>query len=469
VTSIEASHSYYVTGEVRDVMAQMPDGSVDLILTSPPFLALRSYLPDDHPDKDREIGSEPDPPAFVSTLLDLSAEWRRVLADHGTLAVELGDTYAGSGGVGGDYADGGLRDGQPRWTSPASKHRVNHPRFREGVRADGVVVARDYNPGGNVGNRGGKPRSDGGRFPAGYLRADGRTTGQADDAGGFDVRPARGAAGWPQPKCLALIPELYRIGLAYGIHPLTGETSPAGTWKVRNVVRWVRPNPPVGSLADKFRPGTSDMVVACTSRTRWFDLDAVRDTSKPPNTTPRAGKKEIANPDRATDTQGTGDNPAGAPPLDWWNVPPSGFDGAHFATWPPALCVRPIKAMCPLKVCRECGEPSRRIVSSTRTIGDANLGAGRSSAGSTGGPFSDDYDVVRETIGWTDCGHDAWRPGIVLDPFAGSGTTLLVAAGHGRVGLGIDIDERNADLAIDRVGPMFCQVVDAGDLTALLT
>ncbi len=50
---------------------------------------------------------------------------------------------------------------------------------------------------------------------------------------------------------------------------------------------------------------------------------------------------------------------------------------------------------------------------------------------------------------------DHWRSGVVLDPFAGSGTTLMVATGHGRDAIGIDIDERNAELARDRVGPMF--------------
>ena len=48
-----------------------------------------------------------------------------------------------------------------------------------------------------------------------------------------------------------------------------------------------------------------------------------------------------------------------------------------------------------------------------------------------------------ETLGWTDCGHDNYRPGVVLDPFAGTGTTLAVADLHGRDAIGIDIDERN--------------------------
>jgi DNA modification methylase len=66
------------------------------------------------------------------------------------------------------------------------------------------------------------------------------------------------------------------------------------------------------------------------------------------------------------------------------------------------------------------------------------------------------------TLGWSDCGHDDWRPGCVLDPFAGSGTTLAVATGHGRDAIGIDLDERNAELALDRVGPMFLTVEHHG-------
>lgn len=68
--------------------------------------------------------------------------------------------------------------------------------------------------------------------------------------------------------------------------------------------------------------------------------------------------------------------------------------------------------------------------------------------------------VVRQatTLGWTDCGHDDYRPGAVLDPFAGSGTTLAVATGHGRDAIGIDLDARNADLALERVGPLLLTV-----------
>lgn len=53
---------------------------------------------------------------------------------------------------------------------------------------------------------------------------------------------------------------------------------------------------------------------------------------------------------------------------------------------------------------------------------------------------------------WTDCGHDNYRPGVVFDPFAGSGTTLLAAALAGRDAIGIDLDESNLDLMRQRIG-----------------
>jgi site-specific DNA-methyltransferase (cytosine-N4-specific) len=88
----------YLLGDTREQIATIPDGSVSLVACSPPFIALRSYLPADHPMKHAEIGSEPDPAMFLDTLLALTAEWGRVLAPWGSIAIELGDTYSGSSG-----------------------------------------------------------------------------------------------------------------------------------------------------------------------------------------------------------------------------------------------------------------------------------------------------------------------------------------------------------------------------------
>ncbi len=59
-----------------------------------------------------------------------------------------------------------------------------------------------------------------------------------------------------------------------------------------------------------------------------------------------------------------------------------------------------------------------------------------------------------ETIGWQPtCTHEAERiPCIVLDPFAGSGTTLAVAVANGRHAVGIELNRDYLDLAHQRIG-----------------
>ena len=66
-------------------------------------------------------------------------------------------------------------------------------------------------------------------------------------------------------------------------------------------------------------------------------------------------------------------------------------------------------------------------------------------------------EITRTTTGWSDCGHDNWRRGVILDPYAGTGTTLQVASGHGFSSIGIDLDERNTVLAEKRIG-MFLEM-----------
>lgn len=73
------------------------DESVDLIVTSPPYFALRSYT-DGGEHYDGQIGSEPTPQAFLEALWAVTAECRRVLKPSGSMWVNLGDKWAGSGG-----------------------------------------------------------------------------------------------------------------------------------------------------------------------------------------------------------------------------------------------------------------------------------------------------------------------------------------------------------------------------------
>src|SRR5690606_39641963 len=59
----------YIVADVFDGLATLEDGSVDLVVTSPPFGWVRSYLPADHPDKAKEIGHEANPAEYIDTLL----------------------------------------------------------------------------------------------------------------------------------------------------------------------------------------------------------------------------------------------------------------------------------------------------------------------------------------------------------------------------------------------------------------
>lgn len=98
-------------GDVRDVLRRMiSDGvKVDTIITSPPYWGLRSYLPDDHPDKAHEIGSERTVHEFIDTMVEVFELARQVLADDGTAWVNMGDCYATGAGKVGEHPGGGAQ------------------------------------------------------------------------------------------------------------------------------------------------------------------------------------------------------------------------------------------------------------------------------------------------------------------------------------------------------------------------
>ena len=81
-------------GDCRDVLKTLQSESVHCCICSPPYWGLRSYLPAGHPDKAREIGSEPTVHEWVRTMVEVFREVRRVLRDDGTLWLNLGDSYS---------------------------------------------------------------------------------------------------------------------------------------------------------------------------------------------------------------------------------------------------------------------------------------------------------------------------------------------------------------------------------------
>lgn len=81
--------SVILVGDARSRLRELPDGYAQTCVTSPPYFGLRDY------GVDGQIGLEHTPEAFVSELVGVFREVRRVLRDDGTLWLNLGDSYAG--------------------------------------------------------------------------------------------------------------------------------------------------------------------------------------------------------------------------------------------------------------------------------------------------------------------------------------------------------------------------------------
>jgi DNA modification methylase len=78
-------------GDALSVLKTMPSQSINTCVTSPPYWGLRDY------GVDGQLGLEPTPEEYVANLVEVFREVKRVLRKDGTLWLNLGDSYAGSG------------------------------------------------------------------------------------------------------------------------------------------------------------------------------------------------------------------------------------------------------------------------------------------------------------------------------------------------------------------------------------
>jgi DNA modification methylase len=92
-----------LTGDCIETMFGLADGVARCCVTSPPYFGLRDY------GHDGQIGLEPTPAKYVARLVEVFRAVRRVLADDGTLWLNLGDSYnsGASGALMGSTLDGG--------------------------------------------------------------------------------------------------------------------------------------------------------------------------------------------------------------------------------------------------------------------------------------------------------------------------------------------------------------------------
>jgi DNA modification methylase len=340
-----------------------------------------------------QYGLEPTPELYVEHTLMWLREVRRVLRKDGTLWLNLGDGYWGGKGQSG---------------------------------------ARE-------------PKEDAARYVSGQSLQRGEYTVGVDKA----TRPSDGRHPVLKPKDAVLMP--FRVALA---------AQAEGFW-VRSVIIWAKPNPMPESVRDRPTDAHEYIFLLTKSKTYWYDQDAVREhtgnemspeeyaaRTAPGATWESGGITRYAG---ANKHDGGHSHPHGRNCRSVWTFPTEPYPDAHFAVFPRELPERCIKAGCPEWVCPKCGKARVRMTENKpmeirRTDWGEKAGNRTATSGTMVAP------AESTTTGWTDCGCGAgFVGGVVLDPFAGSGTTCEVAYHLGRTAIGIDASAKYLDMAIERV------------------
>lgn len=418
-------------GDVRDVLASLPDESVHCVVTSPPYFGLRGY------GVVGQIGLEPTLDAYIETMVGVFREVRRVLRLDGTLWLNMGDSY--------------FRNPDKGGSGPNGKESAYL----------GDVYGRAQ--GANRGNG-----------------DDARAVACAEDTGRLD-RVASGGkipilergrdAVCLKPKDLMMVPA--RLGLALQ----------ADGWWLRSEIVWAKKAPMPESVTDRPTSSHEKIFLLTKAERYYYDAEAVREKMAPESAARYAyafggNKSETL---KAADATGMGDRrrpvgervaPNGRNLRNVWHLGPEPFPEAHFATFPTEIPRRCILAGTSERgVCGECGSPWVRVVERGDLAGEAVIQSGarphadevRASASSllrtNGRTFRE-----RRDAGWkASCSCDAETvPAVVLDPFSGAGTTALVAGKLGRDFVGIELNPEYAAMSEARilreVGPLLVTV-----------
>ena len=99
VNNIEKQMSEQITdflnkihcGDSLGLLKRLPDESVDLIITSPPYFGCRVY-------GNETLGREENPLEYVNNIFKFAVQFKRVLKSTGSLYLNIGDVYFGTKG-----------------------------------------------------------------------------------------------------------------------------------------------------------------------------------------------------------------------------------------------------------------------------------------------------------------------------------------------------------------------------------
>lgn len=234
-------------------------------------------------------------------------------------------------------------------------------------------------------------------------------------------------------------------------------------WICRNKVVWAKSNAMPSSVGDRLNASYEVVYFLVRSRHYFFDLDAIRE----PHRSRSARKKGAATktmaawagPLAAGSQDGLrrarpADQPGhllGRNPGDVWTIATCGVPGGHHATFPKELVRRPLLSTCPEAVCTQCGQPWRRRMT-VRTLGTVKPVPKERHVR----PSPTRWLTLREPGSLVPCGCGApTQPGVVLDPFFGTGTVGVAAQEHGGDWIGIELNEKYVALARERLRGRF--------------
>lgn len=463
-------------GNCLDVLKTLPEASVQTVVTSPPYWGLRAYgtsaqvwggdpacahewQPSTVPlgsgdDKsfrrDRaagvqrdqtqpgfcvkcgawsgELGLEPTPDLYVEHIVAVFDQVRRALRDDGTVWLNLGDCYAagGRGGYpGGKSGLDGSTDGQDQ--SRVARGSQKNAVFHEKMRLAGTVGRAWVSP------------------PAGMKEKD-----------------------------LVGIPWMVAFALR------------ARGWYLRSDIIWAKTNPMPESIKDRPTKSHEYLFLLTKNESYFYDADAIREPHKQVSVERRArarsggkykgaeGGQPRGNPHSLTLNLSSALAIGGRNRRSVWTISTQPFAGAHFATFPVKLVEPCILAGSSAHgACSICGAPFRRIVERGAPLVEQMAGAGADASGEYHGAAQKAYTGTgaqdpsavkarilagmreRITSGWSPtCDHTlrTIEPCTVLDPFAGSGTTGMVAARLGRSFIGIELNPEYITIAEQRMG-----------------
>jgi len=247
-------------------------------------------------------------------------------------------------------------------------------------------------------------------------------------------------------------------------------------WYVRNDIVWAKPVFLPESTKTRCTKSKEYIFLLTKQPSYFYDIDAIREPCTWVENRPSGMERQAEkyrdkikhngeNPEiggsgtgfvghsGTTKADGTSLNhPIGKNKRDVWFYKPAQFKDAHFAVFPPELIEPCIKAGSSEKgCCAACGAPYKRIL---KKVGEFQRRWGKGNL--SGSPYSKQGSMqnLYEMSHWEqtcDCETDEIVPCVVMDIFMGSGTTGLVARSYKRDYVGIELSDKYAEMADDRL------------------